>query len=191
MKAGLVTFYHLHHYGALLQAAATQRALESLGWECETIDYFVNQDNRILKPPTSLGRAANDAHSALHYRALRRRWLRFEEFAKTHLALTSRRYASWEELRDAGLPYDLLISGSDQIWNPTIFPDGRFDPVFFGTFSPLRKIAYAPSFGVSHIPEGMEAELKGYLDGFSHLSVRERQGREIVREIAEIGRAHV
>ncbi|MCI8328693.1 MAG: 4Fe-4S dicluster domain-containing protein [Oscillibacter sp.] len=184
MKAGLVTFYHLHHYGALLQAAATQRALESLGWECETIDYFVNQDNRILKPPTSLGRAANDAHSALHYRALRRRWLRFEEFAKTHLALTSRRYASWEELRDAGLPYDLLISGSDQIWNPTIFPDGRFDPVFFGTFSPLRKIAYAPSFGVSHIPEGMEAELKGYLDGFSHLSVRERQGREIVREIA-------
>ena len=183
MKAGLVTFYHLHHYGALLQAAATQRALESLGWECETIDYFVNQDNRILKPPTSLGRAANDAHSALHYRALRRRWLRFEEFAKTHLALTSRRYASWEE-RDAGLPYDLLISGSDQIWNPTIFPDGRFDPVFFGTFSPLRKIAYAPSFGVSHIPEGMEAELKGYLDGFSHLSVRERQGREIVREIA-------
>ena len=184
MKAGLVTFYHLHHYGALLQAAATQRALESLGWECETIDYFVNQDNRILKPPTSLGRAANDAHSALHYRALRRRWLRFEEFAKTHLALTSRRYASWEELRDAGLPYDLLISGSDQIWNPTIFPDGRFDPVFFGTFSPLRKIAYAPSFGVSHIPEGMEAELKGYLDGFSYLSVRERQGREIVREIA-------
>ena len=129
MKAGLVTFYHLHHYGALLQAAATQRALESLGWECETIDYFVNQDNRILKPPTSLGRAANDAHSALHYRALRRRWLRFEEFAKTHLALTSRRYASWEELRDAGLPYDLLISGSDQIWNPTIFPDGRFDQI--------------------------------------------------------------
>jgi len=184
LKAGLVTFYHLHHYGALLQAAATQRALASLGWECETIDYFVNQDNRILKPPTTPGRAVNDAHSALHYPALRRRWQRFEDFSRAHLNLTGRRFESWEELKTAELPYDLLISGSDQIWNPVIFPDGRFDPVFFGTFSPLRKIAYAPSFGISRIPEGMEEELRGYLEGFSHLSVREAQGREIVREIA-------
>lgn len=152
MKAGLVTFYHLHHYGAILQAAATQRALASLGWDCETIDYFVNQDIRILKPPTTPGRAANDAYNTLHYPALKRRWQRFETFSKAHLNLTSRRYASWEELKRAALPYDLLISGSDQIWNPTIFPDGRFDPVFFGTFSPLRKIAYAPSFGVGHLP---------------------------------------
>ena len=184
MKAGLVTFYHLHHYGALLQAVATQRALASLGWDCETIDYFVNQDNRILKPPTSPGRAAGDAHSALHYPALRRRWERFERFSRTFLKLTARRYGSWEELREAELPYDLLVSGSDQIWNPVIFPDRRFDPVFFGTFSPLRKIAYAPSFGVAHLPEGMEEELKGYLEGFSHLSVREARGREILREAA-------
>ncbi len=184
LKAGLLTFYHLHHYGALLQAVATQRALSSLGWDCETIDYFVNQDNRILKPPTSPGRAANDAHSALHYRALRKRWLRFEAFSQAHLRLTSRHYESLEDLRQAKLPYDLLISGSDQIWNPVIFPDGHFDPVFFGAFSPLRKIAYAPSFGVPHVPDGMEAELKGYLESFSHLSVRERQGREIVRETA-------
>lgn len=184
LKAGLLTFYHLHHYGALLQAVATQRALASLGWDCETIDYFVNQDNRILKPPTSPGRAANDAYNALRYPALRKRWQRFEDFSKAHLNLTARRYTSWEELRSAKLPYDLLVSGSDQIWNPVIFPDGRFDPVFFGTFSPLRKIAYAPSFGVPRIPEGMEAELRGYLQGFSHLSVRETQGREIVRSVS-------
>ncbi len=184
LKAGLVTFYHLHHYGAILQAAATQRALASLGWDCETIDYFVNQDIRILKPPTSPGRAANDAYNALHYPALKRRWQRFEGFSKAHLNLTARRFRSWEELREARLPYDLLVSGSDQIWNPAIFPDGRFDPVFFGTFSPLRKIAYAPSFGAARLPEGMEEELKGYLAGFSHLSVRELSGREIVREAA-------
>lgn len=181
MKAGLVTFYHLHHYGALLQAAATQRALASLGWDCETIDYFVNQDNRILKPPTSPKRAANDAFNALNYSALKRRQRRFEDFSKARLNLTSRRYESWEELREAALPYDLLVSGSDQIWNPTIFPDGRFDPVFFGAFSPLRKIAYAPSFGVPRIPAGMEAELKSYLEGYSHLSVREASGREIIQ----------
>ena len=73
MKAGLVTFYHIHHYGALLQAAATALAVESLGAECEIIDYFVNQDNRLFVPPKGPSSAAADAHTALHYKALRNR----------------------------------------------------------------------------------------------------------------------
>ncbi len=181
LKAGLVTFYHLHHYGAVLQAAATLRALASLGWQGEIVDYFVNQDTRILQPPATPRQAAKDAYNALRYPALRRRWQRFEDFSKAHLNLTARRYESREELEAAELPYDLLISGSDQIWNPALFPDGRFDPVFFGAFSPLRKIAYAPSFGAARLPGGMEEELKGYLAGFSHLSVREPSGRETIQ----------
>ena len=42
MKTGLLTFYHIHHYGAMLQAYATERAVASLGSECEIIDYYVN-----------------------------------------------------------------------------------------------------------------------------------------------------
>ena len=71
---------------------------------------------------------------------------------------------------------------SDQ-FGTGIFPDGRFDPVFFGAFSRKRKIAYAPSFGIPRIPDGMEEELRTYLESFSHLSVRERQGQGIVRDI--------
>ena len=183
MKAGLVTFYHIHHYGALLQAAATERAVESLGGACEIIDYYVNQNNDLFRKPTGVGSAAADVHTALHYKALRDRYQRFERFSKDHLRISGHRFESLEELRSAELPYDLILSGSDQIWNPKIFPDGRFDPVFFGAFSSRRKIAYAPSFGVPHIPEGMEEELRSYLESFSHISVRERQGREIVKEI--------
>ncbi len=183
MKAGLVTFYHIHHYGALLQAAATQRAVESLGWECEILDYYVNQDNRLFQPLTSPGRAAADAHTALHYPALRQRQQRFDAFARRQLRITPHRYLSLDELRQSAPLYDVLLSGSDQIWNPKIFPDGKFDPVFFGAFSDCRKIAYAPSFGIPRIPEEMEDELRGYLTGFSHLSVREEQGREITRQM--------
>ena len=184
MKAGLVTFYHIHHYGALLQAAATERAVERFGWDCEIIDYFVNQDNALFKRPTGLGSAAHDAHTALHYQALSERYRRFEKFSRDHLRISDRRYGRFDELAEGPLPYDLILSGSDQIWNPKIFPDGRFDPVFFGTFSQKRRIAYAPSFGVPTIPEGMQAELKGYLDGFSYLSARETQGSAIIRDIA-------
>jgi coenzyme F420-reducing hydrogenase beta subunit len=183
LKTGLVTFYHIHHYGALLQAAATERAVEALGSGCEIIDYFVNQDNRLFRKPTGLGSAAADAHTALHYQALKTRYQRFEQFSRDHLRVSSHRFESLTELSRAELPYDVILSGSDQIWNPTIFPDKRFDPVFFGAFSQRRKIAYAPSFGVPRIPDGMEGQLKGYLAGFSHLSVREKQGQEILRAI--------
>ena len=74
MKTGLVTFYHIHHYGALLQAYATERAVESLGSECEIIDYYVNQDNSLFRRPTGLGSAAHDAHTALHYTPLKTRY---------------------------------------------------------------------------------------------------------------------
>ena len=184
MKTGLVTFYHIHHYGALLQAYATERAVEALGSECEIIDYYVNQDNDLFRKPTGLGSTAADVHTALHYKPLRTRYERFEGFAKQYLKISGHRFGSLEELRDAELPYDLILSGSDQIWNPKIFPDGRFDPVFFGAFSQRRKIAYAPSFGVPRVPEGMEEELRGYLEQFSHLSVRERQGQKIVEDVA-------
>ncbi|MGO5049325.1 polysaccharide pyruvyl transferase family protein [Dysosmobacter sp. Sow4_B12] len=183
MKTGLVTFYHIHHYGALLQAYATERSVERCGSQCEIVDYYVNQNNDLFRRPTGLGSAAADVHTALHYAPLKARYQRFEEFSKQYLRISGHRFESLEELENAELPYDVILSGSDQIWNPKIFPDGRFDPVFFGAFSRRRKIAYAPSFGIPHVPEGMEEELRGYLAGFSHVSVRERQGQVIVEEV--------
>ena len=186
MKTGLLTFYHIHHYGAALQAAATQRALENLGAECELIDYYVNQDNSLFRPLTGLSAAAANAHTLLHHKALQTRFQRFEAFASARFRLTPRRYERLEDLREAHFSYDVLLSGSDQIWNPLIFPDRRFDPAFFGAFFPGRKIAYAPSFGLPRLPEGMEGELREFLRGFSHLSVREASGQEILRRSAGI-----
>ncbi|MBR3640471.1 MAG: polysaccharide pyruvyl transferase family protein [Oscillibacter sp.] len=183
MNAGLVTFYHIHHYGALLQAAATVRAVRALGHKCALVNYYVRQDNDLFRRSAAPADLAANAHTALHYRVLSLRAQRFEAFAAANLPRTPRRYLSLDELRAEPLSYDVILAGSDQIWNPKIFPDGRFDPVFFGAFSAVRKIAYAPSFGVPSLPEGMEAELKTYLADFTHLSVREAQGRAILQKI--------
>jgi len=184
LKTGLVTFYHIHHYGAFLQACATARAVKALGSECEIIDYYVNQSNDLFRGARSVAAAASDAHTALHYGALKARYDRFERFSAEHLPISKHRYMSFEELQKADLPYDVYLSGSDQIWNPRIFPDGRFDPVFFAAFTQGRKIAYAPSFGISQIPSDMEEELKGYLEDYEAIGVRERAGQQIVKEIA-------
>ena len=179
MRTGLITFHFAHHYGAQLQALATMRAIQSLGHDCEIIDYrlpHTTRTNQLFKKSGGVRGMASDAHTALHYGAFQRRFRRFEAFVAEEMALSPRRYTAFEQLRADPPAYDVYVAGSDQIWNPKIFPDGRFDPVFFGTFSQKRRIAYAPSFGIPAIPEGMQAELKGYLEGFSHLSARERQG---------------
>ena len=182
MKTGLVTFYHIHHYGALFQAAATQHAVRALGSECEVVDYYVNQNNALFRKPTGIGSAAADVHTALHYPALKARYDRFEAFAREHLQLSATHYETRDQLSAARGAYDVILSGSDQIWNPTIFPDKHFDPVFFGTFDDCRKISYAPSFGVPKLPDGMDAELAGYLESYSHVSARERQGQAIIKQ---------
>ena len=51
----------------------------------------------------------------------RARYSRFEAFAREHLHISPHRFDSLEELRAAELPYDVILSGSDQIWNPKNF----------------------------------------------------------------------
>ena len=183
MKTGLVTFFHIHHYGAHLQACATAKKVKDLGSECEIVNYYVNQDNALFRKGKSPRALAANAHTALHKAALQRRYDRFEAFAAEHLPIGEKFYPDRAALYGERPEYDVILSGSDQIWNPTIFPDKHFDPVYFGTFSAARRIAYAPSFAVKELPAGMETELEGYLKEYSHISTREKQGAKIVRAV--------
>lgn len=47
-KIGIITLYHNNrNYGGLLQAYALQKEVESMGYDCEVINY--TQDQRIYK----------------------------------------------------------------------------------------------------------------------------------------------
>ena len=87
--------------------------MESLGSECEIVDYYVNQNNALFRKPTGLGSAAADVHTALHYPALKARYDRFEAFAKAHLQLSATHYETRAELYDEKPEYDVILSGSD------------------------------------------------------------------------------
>lgn len=78
--------------------------------------------------------------------------------------------------------YDYFVIGSDQVWNPS-WIEGFWD-IFFASFAPQNKrIAYAASFGVPAVPaEKKDQFVKGLL-GMARISVREKQGAEIVREL--------
>ena len=188
MRTGLITFHFAHHYGAQLQALATMRAIQSLGHDCEIIDYrlpHTTRTNQLFKKSGGVRGMASDAHTALHYGAFQRRFRRFEAFVAEEMALSPRRYTAFEQLRADPPAYDVYVAGSDQIWNPYIFQDKQFDPSFLlGFVREGRRIAYAPSLGVPELPEDKAEELRRFLTPFSALSVREKRGQVLLREAA-------
>ncbi|PTM08485.1 MAG: polysaccharide pyruvyl transferase family protein [Bacteroidetes bacterium] len=77
--------------------------------------------------------------------------------------------------------FEYFFCGSDQIWNPFYPQNSMID---FICFAPeAKRIAYAPSFGVDHIPEYKKVFYKEWLSEISSLSVREEQGAKIIREL--------
>ena len=84
--------------------------------------------------------------------------------------------------RDLSEKYDYFIVGSDQVWNPYYdFVAGKCD--FLDFAMKYQKISYAASFGVNEIPNERKAEYAKYLKEFKAISVREKQGAKIVKEL--------
>lgn len=187
MHTGLITFHFAHHYGAQLQAYATMRAIQELGHDCQVIDFRLPHTTRssaLFKKLDSVRALASNAHTALHYGAMKRRYDRFEAFVAEQMNLSLQRYTSDEELRRNPPAYDVYVAGSDQIWNPYIYADKQFEPAFLLDFvREGRKIAYAPSLGVPSLPQPYDGQLRDYLASFSALSARESRGKELLERI--------
>lgn len=77
--------------------------------------------------------------------------------------------------------YDFFVVGSDQVWNPhfSVLED------CFLTFAPKEKrIAYAASISCPSIPVEKQALYKEGLAGMAHISLREQQGADMVKEFS-------
>lgn len=80
--------------------------------------------------------------------------------------------------------YDYFISGSDQVWNPHYdFVAGKCDFLAFAKDN--QKISYAASFGVNEIPDERKKEFAEDLKTFKAISVREKQGAKIVKDLTD------
>lgn len=77
--------------------------------------------------------------------------------------------------------YDYLVVGSDQVWNPA----NKCIKEYFLTFVPKdKRISYAASISAPEIPKDKRAIYKDGFTNMAHISMREQQGAELVREIS-------
>lgn len=183
MTTGLITFFQHHHYGAQLQAYAAMRAMTELGHPCQIINYRPDYDaglNDLFRKGGVRTQLVN-AHTAAHYAALKRRAERFDAFVADYMNLTPQCYTSYQQLCENPPECSVFVSGSDQIWNPSIYPDKTFDPAYLlGFVKEGRRISYAPSMGSRPFTEDENAKLREALDRFDAVSVRESAGSRLV-----------
>lgn len=185
MKVGVLTFHRASNYGTSLQAAATVEALKKVGGDVEIIDYrpqYIEQtmhslslsDIHTLKQLLSFG-----INFILYSGKTKQKLENFAEFF-TEFPVSNKICRDTEEIAAVSLSYDVLISGSDQLWNKNIT---GADMAYFLPFPHKRKCSYASSFGTSNISEERRKEIMPYIDQFKYLSVREKTAKYILGQI--------
>jgi len=186
MKIGIITFFR-ENYGAVLQAYALQTVLESLGHSAEIIDYDTTSrcTESLFTPWTSSKGVVLNLFTVLRYRLFVERKQRFADFQKQNLHVSIEKYFSSSELERSLSEYDAFICGSDQVWHPSTDHD-RNRAYFLGFVKQGQaiKISYAPSFGVSSVPQSCNQEIQPWINDIPNLSVREETGKAIIEQIA-------
>lgn len=180
MDVKIITCHNVYNYGASLQAFALQNTVSSMGNDCEIIDYnpwYLYDRYQFLAINNS--KWSKNILTKVAYLILKLprkmdflfRKKSFALFNKEYLKLTVERYYTNEELKNCFC--DVLICGSDQIWN-TNFENGK-DLAFFGGYTNSKHlISYAASLGMDRIPVDKEEWFRTNLSKFDAVSVREK-----------------
>lgn len=196
-RIGIVTFHTAINYGVYLQCYALQERIKYFGYDAYIIDYRKRTDDAVTvnKSASFIKKIIENKKSIFKINKIfgyfkmkkikksnlyQKRIKKFHDFSNKYHQLTQ--YCeSYEEVNSIGKDFDACVCGSDQIWNPLYT---KCNPVFFLKFMPENKrIAYAPSIGTGDIPLEMRNEFAEAVAGMSFLSVREKDGADIIKEL--------
>lgn len=179
-KIANITWITYPNFGTFLQAYALQQYIISLGYEdtilddSSIIDTHVDWKFRIKKWLWRL----DSTYRRFVYNQRKSNDL-YETFKNNHLII-DKNIADVKRLSDT---YDCFVCGSDQIWNPFSLKNPKAG-FFYADFTQRKKIAYAPSIGVSNIPDEYIERFRNLIKDFACLSAREIQGQMIMKELS-------
>lgn len=174
-KIGVVTWNASYNYGTNLQAYALCKYLELQGHQ---VDFIVPILPEIVNKSFVL-RLKYFILKILIYARLKKDSRLIQYFRLRNFVEKNFHYVVWSGLSEQEkYSYDLVLAGSDQIWNPNniqLFNYLDFVP------DRIKKCSYASSIGVTSIDEDTKHFYRKYLSCFNNISVRERQGAELLQ----------
>ena len=171
-KVAIMTINSIN-FGNRLQNYALQEIIHGCGYEVETIrrthDLWANQSK--INAIKDILRMIKGTRKGLYIR-----------FDNKYIHYSKYHALSDEVEENINSRYDYFVVGSDQVWNPYYKNIvGKSDLLLFT--SGEKKISYAASFGIDSIPIEKVDLYRKALGDFKAISVREKAGAEIVRDL--------
>lgn len=193
MKIGIVTIYDLNNYGNRLQNYAIIKYMQQQNIKAETL--IIEQYN-IVKLFKNIIRKVFKKKIYKHWNLIQecnisnkqwdeariRRYYAFYDFSYKYTNIIHTHY--WEEFPlTIANRYDFFVAGSDQIWNSYIGQATSWEFLSFANSN--KKLSWAASFGLDKIPEEKKKYYSKHLRSFKNISVREKSGAKIIKELID------
>lgn len=190
MRIGILTLRLHTNYGGILQAYALQTVLKRMGHDVVVFDEPYKYKISALKKCLAYPKRAICKY-VLRKNAIVR-WEKVATYNNSVIRqftqpfinkyISRKEVSCWSELKNDD--YDAIVVGSDQVWRPLYF--GAIENAFlaFAMSWNIKRIAYAPSFGVDswEYDEIQTENCKKLLEKFDAVSVREQSGLELCRK---------
>ena len=178
MKIGILTFHNALNYGAVLQTYALQNELKKQGHDVKIINYFnSNIASKLERPEIKQYRNwLNYRRDLRIYSVNQERQENINKFVDNNLNLTKK---ISDDLTDIGEEFDVIFTGSDQVWNDKITKN---DEHYYLDFIPKEKrCSYAASIGSDSIPLERVSRVQFLLSDFRAISVRETTAQVAIK----------
>tara|TARA_A100000164_G_scaffold365462_1_gene385052 strand:- start:639 stop:1670 length:1032 start_codon:yes stop_codon:yes gene_type:complete len=171
MKIGILTFHDGLNHGAYLQVFSTMTYLNSNFDNVEILNYK-NKFHHRQEGWKQIFKYRNPIRIIDYLQ-------KKASFLKDQKRLTLTKFTTSHK-KIKRLKFDIIIIGSDVIWNSSIFGE---DDIYFGNVFQCKQIAFSASFGW-YKPDVIKYEyLKKSFKNFINISVRDIQSQKIVEDI--------
>lgn len=183
-KVAIMTWINYPNYGSILQAYALKTYLNKLGYDVTFINYVPKKQHHLNQSKNSYN--IKKIQEFIKNKKVKKnndlleRQLIFNKFVESNFK-TTKQLETDSQLNQLNKEFDYFVCGSDQIWSPLVF-----DKKYFLNFvdCPEKMIAYAPSMGGSNVKDvNIYNEMQHLISRFSHISIREQQGKEIIKKM--------
>lgn len=198
-KVAIITLNGYFNHGNRLQNYALQQAIRSLGFYVETL--IIKNETSDLAVSGSEDRKSLSKIINKNVVKSIRIWLWKIRNKRNLTDLNGKRTALFRKftsdfINESSIiiseksidetycaSFDYFVTGSDQVWNP-LYSGGS--GLYFLRFVPTyKRIAYAPSFGVSQIPNHLHESYRLWISEINHVSVRENDGARLCKELTD------
>lgn len=199
MKVGILTLPLHTNYGGILQAYALQTVLS----RSEHDAYVIDLERKPLRLPLwrmpvkyarRILRNLGGTPYPVFYEQKQNRELpvvrqHTDKFIARHVRRKT--FAGYGSITRSD--FDAIVVGSDQVWRPQYFDDIRTAYLDFAEGWPIRRMAYAASFGTDawEYSRRQEKDCGRLLRMFDAVSVREASGVGLCREHFGVEAQHV